>query len=250
MNIENISALSRSLQEMGFENIIDYQLLRNAIFKPANFTVRQRIVKGNDVLNFYLAFEKNRDGKTYSCLYYEAVLRKEIEIPDISVNDVQIKVLDKKMTAIDWIAFESNEKKKIEFEDKATWIEEEKIEDIVTDLLALESNIDGKEIADRLKIKHWCDISGQDIITGVSSLRSKFEISQRFYIIEDQVAISVEEAYRFLHNRWMEKQLQAKKKQADITEPEEQWNDNEKAASNKSLVKKKRKNKSIKIKSL
>ena len=45
-------------------------------------------------------------------------------------------------------------------------------------------------------------------------VRSKFEISQRVYFIEGEV-ISVDEAYRFLLNRWMEKKMQAQKREHD-----------------------------------
>jgi hypothetical protein len=46
---------------------------------------------------------------------------------------------------------------------------------------------------------------------------SGFSISQRFYFTENSVGISVDEAYRFLQNKWLEKQLQLKKKQTDTT---------------------------------
>ena len=39
------------------------------------------------------------------------------------------------------------------------------------------------------------------------------EVSQRFYFFKDQPGISVDEAYRFLQNRWLEKQMQAKRKE-------------------------------------
>ena len=136
----------------------------------------------------------------------------------------------------------------MEIEDKATWSEEEKIENIVTDLHDLESLEEGKEIANRLKVKHWCDTPIEEMISNLSSLRSKFEISQRFYFFDGQSGISVEEAHRFLHNRWMEKQLQARKKQMDIPNVDEQSNSSGKAGSNKNLLQKKQSNKNRKEK--
>src|SRR6266542_2725646 len=212
MNIQNIRTLSDSLQALGFA--IASQLLKNISFKPSNFTIHQRMVKGSDVMNFHLAFEKNGDGNSYSPIYYDAVFRKEIEILNVSINGIEVKKLD----------------------------------NIVTDLQALESVEEGREIVDRLKMKFWYDSPGQEMIGNLSSLKSKFEISQRFYFFEGQNGISVEEAYRFLHNRWMEKQLQAKKKQMEISNVEEQPNGNAKAGSDKNLLRKKRRNKNNKVK--
>ncbi len=247
MNIQNIRTLSDSLQALGFA--IASQLLKNISFKPSNFTIHQRMVKGSDVMNFHLAFEKNGDGNSYSPIYYDAVFRKEIEILNVSINGIEVKKLDKRMAEINWTnAFEFQEHEKLQLEDKAYWSEEEKVENIVTDLQALESVEEGREIVDRLKMKFWYDSPGQEMIGNLSSLKSKFEISQRFYFFEGQNGISVEEAYRFLHNRWMEKQLQAKKKQMEISNVEEQPNGNAKAGSDKNLLRKKRRNKNNKVK--
>jgi hypothetical protein len=46
----------------------------------------------------------------------------------------------------------------------------------------------------------------------ISPLKNKSEVSQQFYIFEGQTGISVDEAYRFLQNRWLEKQMQVKQK--------------------------------------
>ena len=249
MNIQNISTLSNSLQALGFVDTINQELVKNISFKLPNFIVNQRIAKGNDVINCHLAFEVNGDGDSYSCLYYDAVLRKEIEMPDVKINEIEIKQLDKRMAEIKWRnIFSYNEHKKWEIEDKATWSEEEKIENIVTDLHDLESLEEGKEIVNRLKVKHWCDTPIEKIVSNLSSLRSKFEISQRFYFFDGQSGISVEEAHRFLHNRWMEKQLQARKKQMDIPNVDEQSNSSGKAGSNKNLLQKKQSNKNRKEK--
>ncbi len=249
MNIQNISTLSNSLQTLGFADTINQQLAKNISFKLPNFIIHQRITKANDIINFYLAFEVNENGDSYSCIYYDAILRKEIEMPNVKINEIEAKQLDKRMAEIKWTnAFSYNENKKWEIEDKVTWSENEKIENIVTDLHTLESLEEGKEIANRLKVKHWCDTPVEEIIGNLTSLRSKFEISQRFYLFDVQSGISVEEAYRFLHNRWMEKQLQARKKQIEVSNPDEKSNGNAKAGSDKNLLQKKRRNKNNKVK--
>jgi hypothetical protein len=163
------------------------------------------------------------------------------------VNEINVKELNRRMEEINWTnAFTFQASKKWQAEDKTSWSEEEKVESIVTDLQALESVEEGKELADRLKMKFWCDSPIQEMICNLSSLRSKFEISQRFYFFEGQNGISVEEAYRFLHNRWMEKQLLAKRKQIDVSKVEDQSDGNAKAGSGKNLLQKKRRNKNNK----
>ncbi len=249
MNIQNIGTLSNSLQALGFEDTIASQLLKNISFKPPNFIIHQRMVKGRHVVNFHLAFEKNGDSNSYFPLYYDAVFRKEIEIPNININGIEVKELDKRMAEINWTsAFGFHEHKKLQLEDKTSWSEEEKVENIVTDLQSLESAEEGRQAADCLKMKFWCDSPVQEMIGNLSSLRSKFEISQRFYFFEGQSGISVEEAYRFLHNRWMEKQLLAKRKHIEILDMEEPSNGSAKAGSDKNLLQKKMRNKNNKVK--
>ncbi len=74
----------------------------------------------------------------------------------------------------------------------------------------------------------------------MSPLKNKSEVSQRFYFFEGQTGISVDEAYRFLQNRWLEKQIQAKRKQSGDSNGEENNSRDQPSSSNGSLLKKKR----------
>ncbi|MBC7507604.1 MAG: hypothetical protein H7320_02475, partial [Ferruginibacter sp.] len=73
----------------------------------------------------------------------------------------------------------------------------------------------------------------------ISPLKNKSEVSQRFYFFEGQRGISVDEAYRFLQNRWLEKQMQAKKKQSDESNRRQSENDAN-LTSDSGLLRKKR----------
>lgn len=70
-------------------------------------------------------------------------------------------------------------------------------------------------------------------------LKNKSEVSHRFYFFEDQTCISVDDAYRFLQNRWLERQMQAKRKQMNSAEISEIEKDSH-ASSGIGLLKKKR----------
>ena len=64
-------------------------------------------------------------------------------------------------------------------------------------------------------------------------------MSQRFYFFDGQIGISIDEAYRFLQNRWLEKQMQAKKKQSDESTGRETEHDTN-GSSGSGLLRKKR----------
>jgi len=61
-------------------------------------------------------------------------------------------------------------------------------------------------------------------------------LSQRFYFFEAQTGISVDEAYRFLQNRWLEKQMQAKRKQT-VANNREELTEEEPTSSGNGLLK-------------
>jgi hypothetical protein len=81
----------------------------------------------------------------------------------------------------------------------------------------------------------------------LTTIKSKSELNQRFYCAEGQPVISADEAYRFLQNKWLEKQLQLKRKQfesADESEP----GDKPTASAGSGLLKKRRINGTAKFK--
>src|SRR6185312_9322924 len=213
MNIENISALARQLQSLGFENE-GYSLLKRIGFKLENFILSQKMEKTKDKLIFQLFFEKDVKQGTYVLSYYDAVLQKETPLIDATINGINTTTLEKSMTEIDWkSAFDFVTKKQLNLEDKTSWEKEQKVESVIEGLSELEKSEDGKAVAERLKLKYWAGIPYQELFGNISPLKNKSEVSQRFYVFEGQPGISADESYRFLQNRWMEKQMQAKRKQ-------------------------------------
>ena len=79
----------------------------------------------------------------------------------------------------------------------------------------------------------------QELFGNIIPLKNKSEVSQRFYFLEGQPGISVGEAYRFLQTRWLEKEMQAKKKQTDVSQTTETGNGSQDSSGN-GLLKKKR----------
>ena len=213
MNIQNIASLAEQINSLGFENA-GYSILKRICFKPESFVIPQKMVKGKEQLIFHLCFEKESKKETYILKYYDAILQKEMSLSNAMVNEIDISSLEKRLAEIDWkMAFDFETKKQWSAEDKASWEKELKIESIIEALVSLEVTEEGKAISTSLKLKYWAGIAYQELLGSISPLKNKTEISQRFYLFEGQAGISVDEAYRFLQNRWLEKQMQAKRKQ-------------------------------------
>ena len=240
MNIQNISALAEQLQSLGFENT-GYSILKRICFKPESFMLSQKMVKVKDQLSFHLYFEKDTKKETYALMYYDAILQKEMALSDVIINGIDIAGLEKRMTEIDWkIAFDFETKRQLNLEDKTSWEKELKVESVIESLSMLEKSEDGKVVSVGLKLKYWAGISYQELFGNMSPLKNKSEVSQRFYFFEGQTGISVDEAYRFLQNRWLEKQIQAKRKQGGDANGEENYSPDQPSSGSGSLLKKKR----------
>jgi hypothetical protein len=239
--MENISALAEQLKVLGFEDA-GYSLLKRICFKPEKFILTQKLEKGNEQISFHLFFERNDKKDIYSLVYYDAILQKEISFADTTLNGVDIAGLEKEMIAIDWKkAFDFAEIKRWNPNDKASWESEQKIETIITSLAKIEITDEGKSVTAALKSKHWAGAAYFEIFDNISQIKNKAEISQRFYCSEVQPGISVDEAYRFLQNRKLEKQMQAKKKQVD-NQSEGEQDDGNNSSSGSGLLKKRRLN--------
>lgn len=238
MKIQNIAALTDMLIATGFDETIGRKLLQHACFKPADFLLMERLVKGKDVLTCSVFFE--RKGEEYSCTYYDASFFKAIEVPELTINGINLRELDRSMAAIDWLNISAAGK--FDLKDEASWQREVQIEKIVTDLFRLSTTDDGRHHADSLKVRYWKDVPVVPVNLPV--LRSKFEVSQRFYFFDGQ-GISIDEAYRFLLNRWLEKKIHGRKKLAG--DSADAIEDAGSAGTDKSLLQKKRKKRTTKL---
>jgi hypothetical protein len=238
MNIQNIAELSKQLEVLGFQDA-GSMLLKRICFKPANFYLPQRVIKEKDVMLFSLYFEQLQKTDNYRLQYYDVTMQKANGSLALPVDGVNPAELEKQMAAIDWKkAFSVDEKKQWNPDDKSTWETELKIFGIMDSLSAIEQSETGKVIASALKQKYWAGTLHQEIVGSITLVKNKADVNQRFYISEDGGGITTDEAYRFLQNKYMEKQLQLKRKQSDSSDesiPEES-----NGTSSSGLLKKKR----------
>ena len=238
MNIQNISELSKQLEVLGFQDA-DSLLLKRICFKPSNFYLPQRVIKEKDVMLFSLYFELLQKTDNYLLQYYDVTLQKANGGLVLPVDGVNPAELEKQMAAIDWKkAFSLDDKKSWNAEDKSTWETELKISGIIESLSILEKSEPGKVIASTLKQKFWEGALHQEIFGSITLVKNKADVSQRFYIAEDGSGITTDEAYRFLQNKYMEKQLQLKRKQSDSGD--ESTDEQSNSTSSSGLLKKKR----------
>lgn len=238
MNIQNVVLLANQLQALGFQDTGSL-LLKRICFKPDNFYLLQRVNKDKEIMLFSLYFERQQKADHYRLQFYDVTLQKENGISALFVDGINPMDFEKQMAAIDWKrAFSLNEKKQWNADDKTTWETELKISGIIENLSVLEKSEQGKIAASYLKQKFWTDTLHQEIVGSITAVKNKADVSQRFYIAEDGGGITTDEAYRFLQNKWMEKQLQLKRKQTD--NGDESTDEESNGASSSGLLKKKR----------
>lgn len=251
MNIQNISALSAQLKAIGFDNM-GYLLAKRICLVPEDFVITEKQFKDNEQIVFHFHFQKDKKLNGYILAYYDAILQKEISLSTQVINGVNIAELQEGMNMVDWkMAFDFSTKKQFNPDDKLSYEKEQKIEGLITALSEIELTEEGKQVSILLKQKYWSEIPYNELMGNISSVKSKTELSQRFYYAEGQSCISADEAYRFLQNKWLEKQMQVKRKQQEVTDNSDAGEEPN-SSSGSGLLKKKRvgnssKNKKTKI---
>lgn len=209
MNRLNINELAEKIQRVGFDGVLPCLVLR-ICFQPAQFVISRVLQKGSEKAIFHFCIKCNTETGNYVLDFYDAVLQKEAALAE-EMNGINIGLLDKRMMEIDWqkaLRLENAEANTTE--EKKMWEEAEAIEGIVSDLTKLEKS-NGADAALRLKQKHWAGTEYQEFTGTALSGKIKDEISQRFFL-QDNNIISADEAFRFLQNRWLERELQVKRR--------------------------------------
>ncbi len=199
---KNIESLVRQLSAIGIQDA-EGSLRKQICLHPPSFQVTREYRKGGDVMYTLFYFERRND--MYECMYYEAVLRREIPVPEVVVNEVNVPDLDGKMNKMQWSDDPS-------YTDESGWQREEAVEAIITALQQLSSSAEGTALAELLRFRHWCHTPLQYLVTHAGKLKKRYEIGQRFYFYADESPITIEEAYRFLCHRWREKQMRVRKR--------------------------------------
>ena len=239
MNIQNITQLAIKLEELGFENT-GFQLLKKISFKPESFTLLVQTSHLDTALSFQLFIQRNKVNGEYELVYYDAFLQFGSVGKEQLINGVSLSELRKAMTEVDWVnAFDFSSKGNLPLLEKSDWKKEQEVEWIVEQLSVLERSDEGKSVAVGLMLEFWSGLPYQDLFGNIATKKGKYEICQRFYFAAGQPGISVDEAYRFLQNRLLEKQIAQSKKRLENLEGEDHEGNNTPGSGNGLLKKKK-----------
>lgn len=195
MQNANLHSLASQLISLGFDPSVESQLLCHICFAPLQFEISTSSLQGEDLCLFSVRVERDEQCN-YQLKYYTATLRKRVVVA------AELEELDWRMETVDWAAVAMGRQvaKPIE----AAILEE--AADLVEALQAFGI------AADLLRYKYWLGTALEPLIVFSSQHKSVWEISERFYFFNEIDLIPFSDAIRFLNSRWMERQLQLRKK--------------------------------------
>jgi hypothetical protein len=195
MNKKNMERLAARVQQLGFADDIQYRLQANACFGPPQFEITHQINIGADRCYFFVHCARGDQG-LYDAIYFTACLRR------MPAAATEFAALDQSMTSINWQAL---------YQSKEGLHVGDSIPDayLIADLLQSVNNVDADGV---IRFRHWCDTSLESMVPNLSFLKNQYEITQRFYLIDDDAPISFADAMRFLQSRWMERKVNADRK--------------------------------------
>lgn len=191
MNKMNLEAIKARLVALGFDHEVEEKLMAEICFSPSVFDLRFVHASGQDEGSFLVHIARATSGE-YAVVHYTASLRKAVVLNPAS------QVMAERMGKIDWKLIAS-------YRGTAT---------VSIDLSILKEASAVLQEAAKLEeyplilYKYWTGTTLEALVPGIASLKSKYELSQRFYVSEEHTAIRSGEAIRFLQNRWTERQMQ------------------------------------------
>src|SRR5689334_18402932 len=102
MDLNEVQRLVENLARLGFEGV-GRELLWKATLRLPQFFISVKQSRARDTLRFELFFQRKDD--FYHCPYYDALLRRNTQIPDLDVNGISLDNLNRSMEVIDWKEF-------------------------------------------------------------------------------------------------------------------------------------------------
>lgn len=195
MNEKNILSLKTRLMQLGFEPSVETMLRCNICFLPQAFDLLLTRQVGKDSFQFSVHLEKG-DKDLYELRYYLATLRKNVVVP------AELEIVSNAMQLVDWNLLVTG-KGIPGLMDTAT---------VQTAFEVLGKLQGAGAAADLLKYKYWTGTPLESMIQQLAILKNEWEIAERFYVFDENLVITFDDAVRFLSSRWMEKQMAARKK--------------------------------------
>lgn len=187
-------ALLDYLSNLGFVGIqLEDDIRRHIGLKLPSFQVKHQVNYGNERMIFELYFRKDQQFSSYRLEKYKATHRGEIEIIHDTINGIDTRELEERMSWPDW--------RKV-FVDNKNFTKEtlapiEKTLEMLTAITAGQ-NFDGLKIQEELMYKYWPsdlydDVSKQD-------LQTIYEQSREFVVTEAGMC-NAHQAYHIVSGR-------------------------------------------------
>jgi hypothetical protein len=195
MNTNELQYLTNQIRALGFPNRIAEEASQHAGANYPTFYVSYYTEIGEDQLMYDLCFSKKQ--QRYQLTEYELTLRN-IPIPDLNIQGISTKELDKKLgVADDWYS---------KFLDPAFLIKLPKqehagavrfISETNTDVYRLAEFKEGEEAARLLMFKYFPRGEYEKFFSGYAALQQLYERNQTFRMTGD-VTLTAVDAYRCL----------------------------------------------------
>lgn len=194
MNQKNIEQLATRMEVLGCGPSIRGRLAAYICFAPVQFEISHVVALADGRCDYFIHCIKGDQG-LYDAVYYTAVLKRKPAVP------AGTEELDRLMDTIDWVRlYAAREATGIGMEEEAM-----KAGDVLR-------NLADADVSGVLRFRHWVDTPIENLVPQLATLKSQYDLSQRFYLLPDQPPILFDEACRFLDSRWVEKKFNADRK--------------------------------------
>lgn len=196
---ENKRELLRQILTLGFSKDIEGLLSFQMEWGNPQFSLRLRERYGAEEVSYRLSFFLGAEGR-YHFSHYDAVLHREIIIPETVIEGIDMTALQQRMEEVDWSRdYETELGQVLHWESTEQQRFYKNIEEIFESLDGLALSRQGRPISNALKVKFFSGTPAGDFYT-FDDLKALFEVERRFYL-EEGKGISALEAYNVLCGR-------------------------------------------------
>jgi len=199
--------------DVGFPRTLEWPVQVHLCFAPARFAVQHEQFRGSDQLRYEVWVAREEDNSKYMPVYYDATLIRPLELNPQNGCAEQVISLNQQMQLVNWSGLLGKAATATvgDFSDLGL------VADIVDNLTALEQHEGGQFFADLLRLRYWTRTPFEHYARCGSGSKGLFEVTQRFHFFSDGQGITLDEAYRFLQHRWLQKKLQDAQKGTKVS---------------------------------
>ncbi len=184
---KNLDELMNKLITLGFSTRLIPAIEFYINNSQQHFQLLERERLQDEKICYELSFEKGLDTNEYRLTGYEATLRIHPDIPDITIQGINAKELDKTMQTIDWAI--DHHAESLFYESMKTQEGCElldKVDSILKDINKLYENEGiGKDAAEKLMYKHWFSEPWESNTFSLDHVRQYYEWKKTVSINEN-----------------------------------------------------------------